>query len=185
MADFFSKIRKNIDKGAAIVSAKSNTLIETNKLKSEISTANKIKKDTLLAIGTKVYEEGKGGSFTIESVEALMTKVGVQEAKIADLEAKIKLIQQEEKEKLEEINREDAPVDVTAEEVVDVAVSEVAVGGEEEVPESVEEVPEVVEVEGEATQETTSTDSGNTDTVEEAPEEVSEEKTDEAPLEEA
>lgn len=182
MADFFNKIRKNIDKGAAIVSAKSNTLIETNKLKSDISTANKIKKDTLLAIGTKVYEEGKGGNFTIESVEALMTKVGVQEAKIADLEAKIKLIQQEEKEKLEAINREDAPVDVSAQEVVDVEVSEV------DGPAQVEE--EVAE-EAEAMEETPSADTGNRVTEEETllevveAEAVSEEKTEEAPSKEA
>ena len=125
MADFFSKLKKGIDKGTAIVSAKSNTLIETNKLKSEISADNKMKKDTLLAIGTEVYEQSKEGGFSIESVEELITKISEAEAKVVDLNAKIVKIQEEEKEKMADINAVDTPVDVSAEEVVEEVVEEV------------------------------------------------------------
>lgn len=119
MADFFSRLKKGIDKGTAIVSAKSNTLIETNKLKSEISAANKLKKETLLEIGKIVYEDGKAGTFTVESVEALMTTVSEAEMKIVDLEAKIVKTQDEEKEKMADLNTADKPVDVAFEEVVE------------------------------------------------------------------
>lgn len=148
MADFFSKMKKNLDKGVAIVSAKSNTLIETNKLKSEISTANKIKKDTLMAIGTKVYEEGKEGTFEVESVEALITKVSEQEAKVADLEAKIKLIQEEEQQKMDDLGKEEVDLEEAAEEVVveaEEAVEEVVAEAEEVVEDLAAEAGEVAE----------------------------------------
>ncbi len=119
MADFFSKLKKGIDKGTKIVSAKSNTLIETNKLKSEISSVNRMKKETLLELGTKVYEQGKEGSFELANVEELMTKIGEAELKVVDLEAKIVKILEEEKEKMADINADTEPLDVEFEEVVD------------------------------------------------------------------
>jgi len=125
MADFFSKLKKGLDKGTAIVSAKSNTLIESNKLKSEINAAKKFKKETLLEIGKVVYEDGKAGTFTIESVEELITRASESEVKVADLEAKIIKIQEEEKEKMADIKTAAAPVDVDFEEVVDDVTSEV------------------------------------------------------------
>lgn len=117
MADFLSRLKKGIDKGTAVVSAKSNTLIETGKLKSEIGTVRKLKNESLLQLGQKVYEDGKAGTFTIESVESLITAIADAEAKVTDLEAKIVKIQEEEKEKMDEINRDDTPVDVVFEEV--------------------------------------------------------------------
>lgn len=124
MADFFSKIKKGLDKGTAIVSAKSSTLIETNKLKQDISTTNRMKKDTILELGTKVYTLSNEGNFSIESVQELITKIQEAETKVTDLEAKIKLTQDEEKSKIDELNKEEvvatatvAPVDVAASEV--------------------------------------------------------------------
>ncbi len=128
MSDFFNKLKKGIDKGSKIVSAKSSTLIETNKLKSEIATANRVKKETLLELGTKVYTAGKEGTFSMDLVEELITTISEQEVKVADLEAKIQLIQDEEKAKLDEINT------ATAEDTVEVEVTEV-----EEVVEEVKE----------------------------------------------
>lgn len=119
MADFFSKIKKGIDKGTKIVSAKSNTLIETNKLKSEISSVNRMRKDTLLELGTKVYEQGKEGTFELEYVEELITKISEADVKVLDLEAKIEKILEEEKEKMAEINEDKELVDVEFEDVVD------------------------------------------------------------------
>ena len=119
MADFLNKLKKSLDKGAAVVSAKSNTLIETQKLRSEISAANKQKKETILALGQKVYEEGKAGSFDIADAETLITAISDLESKVKDLEAKIVKIQEEEKEKMEALNQGDAPVDVAFEEVAE------------------------------------------------------------------
>ena len=119
MSDFFNKLKKGIDKGSKIAKAKSNTLIESNKLKSEIATANRVKKETLLEIGTKVYEAAKEGTFEMGLVEELITTISDLEAKVVDLEAKIQLLQDEEKAKLEEINAEagEGPVDVEVTEV--------------------------------------------------------------------
>lgn len=135
MADFFNKLKKSIDKGTAIVSAKSNTLIETNKLKSEISAVNKVKNEALMTLGRKVYNEGKEGTFSIEGVEELITSISEKELKIVDLEAKISLIQEEEKDKMTAIN---------AEEVV-VAEEEVVEEGVEVVEDTVEDVQEEVQ----------------------------------------
>lgn len=122
MSDFFNKLKKSIDKGTAIVSAKSNTLIETNKLKSEISAINKAKNEALMTLGRKAYIEGKEGTFNIEDSEALITKISELEAKVIDLEAKILLIQEEEKSKMDELNAEDV---VAAEEIIIEEVEEV------------------------------------------------------------
>ena len=144
MADFFSKLKKGLDKGTAIVSAKSNTLIETNKLKSEISTTKKLKKETLLEIGKIVYEDGKEGTFTVESVEALITRASEADMKVVDLEAKIIKIQDEEKEKMADLNTEEAPVDVDFEEVKEEAEEAVADAGEA-VEDAVEDISDVVD----------------------------------------
>ena len=117
MADFFKKLKKSIDKGGAIVSAKSSTMIETNKLKSEISAVNRAKNEALMTLGRKVYDEGKEGTFSIESAEELITKIGEQEAKVVDLEAKITLIQEEEKTKMDALNAEEPVEEVLVEEV--------------------------------------------------------------------
>jgi len=117
MSDFFKKLKKSIDKGGAIVSAKSSTMIETNKLKSEISAVNRAKNEALMTLGRKVYDEGKEGTFSIESAEELITKIGEQEAKVVDLEAKIALIQEEEKTKMDALNAEEVIVEEVQEEV--------------------------------------------------------------------
>ncbi len=128
MADFFKKLKKSIDKGGAIVSAKSSTMIETNKLKSEMGAVTRVKSEALMTLGRQVYAEGKEGTFSIENVEELITKISEQEVKLVDLEAKVALIQEEEKTKMNELN---------AEEVVEV-VEEV----QEEVQETVVDVVE-------------------------------------------
>lgn len=151
MADFFNKLKKSIDKGTAIVGAKSTTLIETNKIKQDIAASTRLKKDTLLELGKKVYELNNEGTFTIEAVEGLMTKISEAEAKIVDMEAKITLLQDEEKTKMDEINAaaaEDAPVDVAATEVVEPveAAAEAATEAATEVAEAVKEVAPVAPV---------------------------------------
>lgn len=98
-------------------------MIETNKLKQDISSTSRFKKDTLLELGTKVYELNKEGVFQVEVVEDLITKIAEAEAKVADLEAKIQLIQDEEKAKLDEINTQEAEAAVSA--PVDAASTEV------------------------------------------------------------
>lgn len=132
MPDFFDKLKKSIDKGTAIVGAKSTTLIETNKLKQDISTTERLKRDTLMELGKKVYALNREGTFTMDAVEELITKIAEAEAKVVDLEAKIKVLQDEEKEKLDEINAMEAKG--TAENPVDAQSTEVEPSAEPAAP---------------------------------------------------
>ena len=141
MADFFSKLKKGIDKGTAIVSTKSSTMIEVNKLKSEISTTQKVKKETLLELGTKVFTLYQEGTFDIGQVQDLITNIGEADIKVAELEVQIAKIQEEEKVKLDEINAVTPEVEKAVQEV-EIQVVEVA----EEVKEAGDEVVESVEV---------------------------------------
>lgn len=143
MSDFFNKLKKSIDKGTAIVSAKSNTLIETNKLKSEISAVNKAKNEALMTLGRQAYTQGKAGAFDIVSAEALITQISELEAKVIDLEAKIALIQEEEKSKMEELNAQEM---AAAEDVVE-DVTDIVEDVQEEVQETVEDVVEAADIE--------------------------------------
>jgi phosphate uptake regulator len=147
MSDFFSKLKKGIDKGTAIVSAKSSTLIETNKLKSEITTTQRVKKETLIELGTKVYTLQKEGGFDIGAVLDLINSISEADIKVAELEAQILVIQDEEKAKLDVINapesvgeKVDDAIDVVSEEVEEV-VEEVT----EEVEDVIEDVEEIIE----------------------------------------
>lgn len=136
MADFFNKLKKGLDKSVATVGAKSNTLIETNKIKSDISASTKQKKEALMQLGTRVYNMSREGQgIGPEAVEDLVTIISEADKKVAELEAKIVLLQEAEKEKLSEINAEDV-VDVASSEVEDVV---------EEVKQTVETTAEAVE----------------------------------------
>ncbi|PKM54575.1 MAG: hypothetical protein CVV00_07590 [Firmicutes bacterium HGW-Firmicutes-5] len=140
MADFFSKLKKGIDKGTAIVSTKSSTMIEVNKLKSEISTTQKVKKETLLELGTKVFTLYQEGAFDIGQVQDLITSIGEADIKVAELEVQIAKIQEEEKTKLDEINAVTPEVEKTVQDV-EVQVVEVV----EVVEEASDQAEEVVE----------------------------------------
>ncbi|MDF1617931.1 hypothetical protein [Petrocella sp. FN5] len=144
MADFFSKLKKGIDKGTAIVSTKSSTMIEVNKLKSEISTTQKVKKETLLELGTKVFTLYQEGTFDIGQVQDLITNIGEADIRVAELETQIAKIQDEEKTKLDEIKAEEPEVKEAVNEAIE-EVGEINVQVVEVVEETSDEAKEVVE----------------------------------------
>ena len=144
MADFLSKLKKGIDKGTAIVSTKSSTMIEVNKLKSEISTTQKVKKETLLELGTKVFTLYQEGTFDIGQVQDLITNIGEADIRVAELETQIAKIQDEEKTKLDEIKAEEPEVKEAVNEAIE-EVGEINVQVVEVVEETSDEAKEVVE----------------------------------------
>lgn len=75
MADFFNKVKKGLNKGTTVLSVKSSTLIETNKLKSEISSLQKNKKELFTEIGQKIYELKKNESEDTGVIEELVEKI--------------------------------------------------------------------------------------------------------------
>jgi hypothetical protein len=145
MADFFSKLKKGIDKGTAIVSTKSSTMIEVNKLKSEISTTQKVKKETLMELGTKVFTLYQEGTFDIGQVQDLITNIGEADIRVAELEVQIAKIQEEEKTKLDEIHAVTPEVEQPVQEV-EIQVVEVVETVQEAVEEVSDEAAETVEI---------------------------------------
>jgi len=147
MAGLFDKVKKGFNKGTAIVSAKSTTLIETNKLKQEISAAGRSKKEAITELGTTVYTASQAGEFSIDMVQEVMARITEADILVAELEAKIQALQEAEKSKLDEIKAEaEAPGAPPATEAPssEVPVAPVATPAVEEVVAPVENAVEAV-----------------------------------------
>jgi len=132
MADFFSKLKKGIDKSAKVISAKSSSAIESNKVKSELGALRKSKNETFNAIGKKVYEAVLANDFDLTTVEEEINALKDFDVAIVEKEAAIVLIKSETEAKLEEIN-------TVVEDEITEPIKEVVV----EVENVVEEVKEV------------------------------------------
>lgn len=104
MSDLFGKLKQGIDKGTKVIGAKSASLIDSNKVKSEISALKKEKADLIERIGTKVYESDRH-TFTIDTVAQELVQIDAIDGKIRDLEAELEQIKTEAEEKIQEINK--------------------------------------------------------------------------------
>ncbi|PKM95468.1 MAG: hypothetical protein CVU84_05220 [Firmicutes bacterium HGW-Firmicutes-1] len=74
MADFFNKVKKGFNKGTTVISVKSSTMMETNKLKGEISSLKKEKTEIFTATGEKFYTMKKEGSVNIQELETVIAR---------------------------------------------------------------------------------------------------------------
>ncbi len=118
MADFLNKLKKNIDKGAKVITAKSNSAIETQKVKSELNALKKSKAEAFSSIGKKVYEATQEGAFDLDLVADEISSLKELDAALADKELEIEKIKMDTEAKLDEIQSQDVDiVDVEAEEV--------------------------------------------------------------------
>lgn len=133
MSDFFSKLKKGIDKSTKVISAKSNSVIESNKVKSELNAIKKSKVDTFLTIGKKVYEAVENDSFDLSLLNEEIVAIRNFDVAIAEKEAELERIRIETDAKLSEINESAAsPVAPTVvEEVEYEEVQEESVSTEE------------------------------------------------------
>ncbi len=100
MADLFDKLKKGLDEGITKMKVKSKELVDSTKIKGEISNLKQRKSSILLTVGTEFYDMYKAGTFDIEKFKD----------KFNELENIDKQIELKEKELLE--------VHKTAEEVV-------------------------------------------------------------------
>ncbi len=66
MADFFDKLKKGLDEGITKMKVKSKELVDTTKIKGEISNLNQRKSSLLLTVGTEFYNMHKAGTFDID-----------------------------------------------------------------------------------------------------------------------
>lgn len=104
MSDFFSKLKKGIDKSTKVIGAKSSSVIESNKVKSELNAIKKSKTDTFLAIGTKVYDAVESNTFDLSLLNEEILAIRQFDVAIAEKEAELERIRIETDAKLSEIN---------------------------------------------------------------------------------
>lgn len=104
MSDLFGKLKNTVDKGAKIITTKSSSLIDENKLKLEINSLKKKKIDLLTEIGTKVYEANPL-NFAIDQLADELTEVNSLDNEIGLLEKEIEHIKLEAEEKMNELNK--------------------------------------------------------------------------------
>lgn len=136
MADFFSKLKKGIDKNAKVLSTKSSAAIESNKVKSELSALKKSKNETFSVIGKKVYEAVLADGFDLAAVMEEVNALKDFDIAILDKEAAIANIKAEAEAKLVEIN-------TVVEDVISEPIQEVEVEVKDVVSDVVEDIKEV------------------------------------------
>ena len=105
MSDLFGKLKNTVDKGAKIITTKSSSLIDENKLKMEINSLKKKKNDLLVDIGTKVYEANPL-NFSIDQLADELTEVNSVDNEIALLEKEIEHIKKEAEDKMNDLNKQ-------------------------------------------------------------------------------
>lgn len=74
MADFFNKVKKGFNKGTTVISVKSSTMMETNKLKSEISSLKKEKTEMFTTVGERFYNMKKDGQVDYSELENMLAR---------------------------------------------------------------------------------------------------------------
>lgn len=74
MADFFNKMKKGFSKGTTVISVKSSTMMETNKLKGEISSLKKEKNELFTTIGERFYNMKKEGQVDYSELENTLSR---------------------------------------------------------------------------------------------------------------
>lgn len=89
MADFFNKMKKSLNKGTTVISVKSSTMMETNKLKGEISSLKKERTDIFTATGEKYYTMKKEGNLNYQELDETIAKVFELDQTILEKEAAI------------------------------------------------------------------------------------------------
>lgn len=90
------KLRGTFDKGVAAVSVKSETLVESSRTKTAISSAQRRMDSELDALGRNIYLTWKNGQFSLEQFQADFERVLSIEQEVATLTAHLEEIKQEE-----------------------------------------------------------------------------------------
>jgi len=134
MAGFFNNLKKEIGKGTKVLSAKSSSAIEINKVKSEVNALKKNKIEIFTAMGKKVYEGGV--EFVVAEVSEELESLKNIDITMGEKEVELERIKTETEAKLNEINTE---VESVKEEEVAAAV-EVEIVVEDAVKTEVEDV---------------------------------------------
>jgi hypothetical protein len=91
MSDFFGKLKGEFKK----VGVKSSVLLETNKIKSEISALNKRKKDAFAALGEKIYNMDREEPMDFDLLEKEFETIHMLQSAIKTKEEEIKQLEEQ------------------------------------------------------------------------------------------
>lgn len=99
MSDLFGKLKQGIDKSTKVIGAKSTSLIDSNKVKSEINTLRKNKDELIRKIGLTVYETDRE-YFTVDMVVDELATIHAIDVQIREKEDELERIRIEAEEKM-------------------------------------------------------------------------------------
>ena len=123
MPDFFSKMKDGLSKGTQILSVKSSSFIESNRVSQELSNLKKAKQDAFAALGKKVYDAKD--AFSIDQVQEDLVALADFDVKIDAKEKELQEIKLKEESAMENINKApEAEEKKAAEEVGEEVVEE-------------------------------------------------------------
>lgn len=92
----FDSLKDTLNKGVAAVSVKSETLVESSRIKSTISNAQKRMTSEMNELGSKFYNSWKAGQASVEAFSAEFASIQSIEQEIAELNARLEQIKAEE-----------------------------------------------------------------------------------------
>lgn len=92
----FDNLKDTLNKGVAAVSVKSETLVESSRIKSAISNAQKRMNGELSDLGSKFYNSWKAGQASVEAFAGDLAGIQSIEKEIAELNGRLDQIKAEE-----------------------------------------------------------------------------------------
>lgn len=102
MADFFNKMKESLDKGVSTISAKSQELVETTKIKTEISNLKQKHNQAISELGNLVYVMMGGSGLDEEKIRTKCEQILLLEDQIKAKEKEMQLIHQKAQENVAE-----------------------------------------------------------------------------------
>ena len=105
----FDSLKDTLNKGVAAVSVKSETLVESSRVKTAIGSAQKKLEAEKAALGVKLYQSWKDGTASMELFTDDFARVQGIEDEIAGLNARLAQIKAEEDKILGSAQRPAAP----------------------------------------------------------------------------
>lgn len=92
----FDSLKDTLNKGVAAVSVKSETLVESSRIKSAISNSQKRMTSEINALGAKFYNSWKAGQASVEAFAGDFAGIQAIEKEIEELNARLEQIKAEE-----------------------------------------------------------------------------------------
>lgn len=108
------KLKDTFDKSLAAVSVKSESLVESSRVRTAISNTQKTMDAAVAELGVKFYNSWLNGSVDMEAMEAECRKIQGISGELANLQARLEQIRAEEKQILGGQKKPASPSEVLA-----------------------------------------------------------------------